>query len=408
MLRLVLFALTMAVSAQPLAALQAQDSSAAESSAQPALVPAPEDDLPVARLTREGPDVLWDAMRVGEFSLLDQEGRTVTLETLRGKPWLANFIFTRCALECPLLLRNTFELNKRLQDLDLRIVTITVDPKYDDVDRMKKQSKVFDVDPDRWLFLTGPPDDVYDLIRKGFKQAAWENVGTDARPGMEFAHSRNMIHVNAEGEIVGKYDGHKQADIESLIAVLQGRAETPRANRPVAITTAPPAKERPRDGAAPGQLPEWAQRLPVTNAMLNTLATILLLGGYSAIKSQNRELHAKLMLFAFGTSVLFLGSYLTYHWQLQHHTGQSGRPFDGVGWIRPAYFGILISHIVLAVVVALAVPAVLVLALREKWTLHRRLARIVYPIWLYVSITGVVIYFLLYHLPPGLRQAAAG
>lgn len=367
----------------------------------PADSPAASNDTPVARLTPEGPDVPWDALRVGEFDLVDHLGRPVTNESLRGKPWMVNFIFTRCAIECPLLLKKTYEFHERVKNTDFRIVTITVDPKYDTVEQMKRQADVFQVDPDRWLFVTGPEEKVYDLIRKGFKQAAWENVGTDRKPGMEFAHSLNMIHVDAEGTIVGKYDGRVDAELETLAQVLEGRIKTPKKNSPVAITTSPPLPaDRAVVGPA-GALPAWAVRLPTTNAMLNTLATILLLGGYSAIRMKNVELHRKLMVTAFATSVAFLISYLTYHYALQHYTGSSGKPFEGVGWIRPVYFTILVSHIALAVPVAVGALVTLILGLKGRFETHRKVARIVYPLWLYVSVTGVVIYLMLYHLPVG-------
>jgi protein SCO1/2/putative membrane protein len=165
----------------------------------------------------------------------------------------------------------------------------------------------------------------------------------------------------------------------------------------VAITTSPPAG----NFAAPAarQLPEWVSRLPTTNAMLNTLATLLLLAGYSAIRVKDVPLHKKLMISAFATSAVFLASYLTYHWALRTYTGSSGKPFEGEGWIRTVYFALLISHIVLAFVVAIGAPTTLVLGLRGKFETHRRIAKLVYPIWLYVSVTGVVIYLMLYHLP---------
>jgi protein SCO1/2/putative membrane protein len=142
--------------------------------------------------------------------------------------------------------------------------------------------------------------------------------------------------------------------------------------------------------------------------MLNTLATLLLLGGYSAIKyrasSEDErqrfiQLHKKLMLTAFATSIAFLACYLTYHFMLQHYTGDASRRFQGQGWIRPVYFSILITHVILAALVPLGAMATIFYAYREKWDRHRRVAKVTYPIWLYVSITGVVIYLMLYHLP---------
>ena len=146
-------------------------------------------------------------------------------------------------------------------------------------------------------------------------------------------------------------------------------------------------------------LPAWVVALPAINASLNGLATVLLLWGFVAIKRGKKLRHKRLMITAFSTSVLFLVCYLTYHAALHHYTGESGRKFPGTGWIRPVYFSILISHVLLAVPAAGLACVTMFLGLREKWTAHRRLAKVTFPIWLYVSVTGVVIYWLLYHGP---------
>ncbi len=125
----------------------------------------------------------------------------------------------------------------------------------------------------------------------------------------------------------------------------------------------------------------------------------MLLTGYVLIKRGHRNAHACAMVTAFGTSVVFLICYLTYHYALHHYTGQSGRKFTGVGLIRPIYFTILISHVLLAVPIAVMALVTLLRAWRQKWDAHRRLARITFPIWVYVSVTGVIIYGLLYHWP---------
>jgi cytochrome oxidase Cu insertion factor (SCO1/SenC/PrrC family) len=117
--------------------------------AEEAIVPAPQgaasEPAETVRLAKDGPYVPWDALRVGNFSLVDQLGRPVTNESLRGKPWIANFIFTRCTVSCPLLLKNTYELQRQLEGVDFRIVSITVDPEHDTIDVMKKQSDIFAV-----------------------------------------------------------------------------------------------------------------------------------------------------------------------------------------------------------------------------------------------------------------------
>ena len=146
-------------------------------------------------------------------------------------------------------------------------------------------------------------------------------------------------------------------------------------------------------------MPDWVAGLPAVNASLNALATVLLLTGYVLIKRGRRDAHAWAMISAFSTSVVFLVCYLVYHAALHHYTGESGKKFGGSGVIRPIYFAILISHVLLAVPVAVLALLTLRLAWRKNWYEHRRLARITFPIWVYVSLTGVIIYGLLYHWP---------
>lgn len=144
-------------------------------------------------------------------------------------------------------------------------------------------------------------------------------------------------------------------------------------------------------------VPEWVALLPTVNAGLNGVATVLLLTGFLLIKRGRREAHARVMVSAFGTSIVFLMCYLTYHFALHHYTGESGKKFDGVGAIRPIYFVILITHVLLAMTVPVLASMTIYRAWRQNWEGHRRLARITFPIWVYVSVTGVIIYALLYH-----------
>jgi putative membrane protein len=129
------------------------------------------------------------------------------------------------------------------------------------------------------------------------------------------------------------------------------------------------------------------------NATLNGLAAILLVGGYSAIRAGRTELHKKFMVSAFITSTIFLASYLVYHYRVHHVV-----LFQGQGWIRPVYFTLLISHTILAVVI---VPLILI-TLRRAWTerfdKHRQIARWTLPLWFYVSVTGVIVYFMVYQI----------
>ena len=147
------------------------------------------------------------------------------------------------------------------------------------------------------------------------------------------------------------------------------------------------------------KLPLWVSRLPSINATLNSFCTILLVIGLVAIKNQKRVLHRNLMITAFLVSVVFLGCYLTYHQALHHFTGERGRAFVGSATATLVYRSILIPHVILAVFVPVLAIRVFVHAWRERWPEHRRLAKITFPIWLFVSITGVVIYGMLYHWP---------
>ncbi len=131
--------------------------------------------------------------------------------------------------------------------------------------------------------------------------------------------------------------------------------------------------------------------LPTLNATLNGVAFVLLLAGYRAIRRKRVTLHRNLMLSAFGTSTLFLISYVTYHLSAPPVT------FGGEGWVRPVYSAMLISHIVLAAALVPLVLVTLTLALRGRLEKHRRLARWTLPVWLYVSVTGVLVYLSLYH-----------
>lgn len=157
--------------------------------------------------------------------------------------------------------------------------------------------------------------------------------------------------------------------------------------------------------------PDWVTSLPAINASLNGLATILLLRGGWLIHQKKRDAHRRTMLAAFGVSAAFLVCYLVYHFALHHFTGSGSKRFNGSESFRPIYLVILMTHIVLAACVAVLAPVTIGLGLKadkqEKlgqpanWNAHRKLAKVTFPIWLYVSITGVVIYFLVYHWPPG-------
>lgn len=130
---------------------------------------------------------------------------------------------------------------------------------------------------------------------------------------------------------------------------------------------------------------------PVINASLNGASTVLLLVGHRFIKKGRMPAHRATMITAVVTSALFLTSYLYYHFHVH------SVPFQGTGWSRPVYYTILTSHVILAIVIVPLVLITLTRALRERFDRHRAIARWTYPLWLYVSVTGVLVYFMLYH-----------
>jgi protein SCO1 len=350
-----------------------------------------------------------DPLKIGEFTLIDQNGETFNSSELEGHPWVAAFIFTRCAHYCPMLVKSLRrEVADRVDDPEVRFVVVSVDPEYDTPERLKQYSTVWAEGLDRWVFLTGDKSEIYKLVQHGFRLPLQEMQGKDRLPGFEVAHSLSLIHVGPDGRVIGKYDSRDEQQVLTLRRVLNGQMETPEANRiPSADAVAEELTiEGPAGGAAAaGQprgleaLPDWAARLPATNAMLNGLATLLLLAGFIAIKRGHIGVHKRLMMFAFATSVAFLASYLTYHFALSHYTGTHGKPFEGTGGVRTLYYGILVSHVLLATAVPVLALVTIYRGLREQWDAHRRIARITFPIWLYVSVTGVIIYAMLYHWP---------
>jgi putative membrane protein len=134
--------------------------------------------------------------------------------------------------------------------------------------------------------------------------------------------------------------------------------------------------------------------LPTLNAALNALCTVLLVIAYAHIRARRIDQHRRMMLAAFTTSVLFLISYVTYHAQI------GSKPFPGTGLVRIAYFAILIPHVILAAAVVPMALVTLRRGLRRDDVRHRAMARWTFPIWLFVSVTGVIVYLLLYWYRP--------
>ena len=132
--------------------------------------------------------------------------------------------------------------------------------------------------------------------------------------------------------------------------------------------------------------------LPTLNATLNLISAILLLIGRIEIKRLRRDLHKKIMITAMISSLLFLTSYIIYH------ANVGSVPYSHHDWTRPLYFIILIPHVILAVVMLPFILMAIYYAFKSRFDRHRRLVRFVWPVWMFVSISGIVVYLMLYHL----------
>jgi putative membrane protein len=140
--------------------------------------------------------------------------------------------------------------------------------------------------------------------------------------------------------------------------------------------------------------------LPPVNATLNGLSTCFIAIGWAAVLRDRKRVHITCMITAFVCSTIFLACYLTYHFGLLSAVGEGSVEFTTEGWVRPLYYVILITHLILAFTILPLVIVTVIPALRARFDRHRRMGRFTMPIWLYVSITGVIVYFMLYQWYP--------
>lgn len=163
---------------------------------------------------------------VPAFSLINRDGAPVGLDDLRGRPWVADFFFTRCVGICPRLSSQMKRLERRLQGRsEVRFVSFTVDPEADTPERLQAYAQGFGA-PERWLFLTGERRAVYTLVREGFRVAIDPGPRAAGAPpaprlaGEDILHSNRFVLVDAEGVIRGYYDAFDQAALDRLVADL--------------------------------------------------------------------------------------------------------------------------------------------------------------------------------------------
>ncbi|MFO0967593.1 MAG: DUF420 domain-containing protein [Gemmataceae bacterium] len=311
---------------------------------------------------------------VRHFSLTDSDGHPFEPEQLRGKVWVAHFFFTTCTAGCQQTTATMKELQEKFRDHPhLALVSISVNPDNDSAERLQAYARDLGAVPGQWLFLRGPEAKVHAIVQTVFFQTAERDTKTP-KPGQEITHSFTLMLIDSQGEIAGYVEGkdpiHWPPLEERLQELLRER-----------IAVEEPARI-------------WFPRL---NASLNAACAVLLLAGFLAIKQRKEALHVILMVSALAVSAVFLGCYLFYHFAILN-----GRPtvFRGEGPVRGVYLAILLSHTLLAVAVAPLALYVAVLGWKDQRARHARLARWTFPLWLYVSVTGVVVYWMLYHLYP--------
>jgi protein SCO1/2/putative membrane protein len=308
---------------------------------------------------------------LGSFRLTERSGRAISDADLADRVWVAAFIFTHCPLSCPRITSVMKGLQDKLAGTNVQLVSISVDPARDTPAVLATYARTFGADPDRWWFLTGQRDDVVRLSVERFKLGLAVTPESDQNEGAEaITHSDRLVLVDRANRVARYYDSNDAADVARLVT---------------------DATSKDARGAA------WVRRLPLLNASLNGTCTILLVLGWRLIRLGKVRAHATTMILAVVTSAVFLTSYLIYHSQA------GSTPFRGTGLIRVVYLTILLSHTVLASVgVVPLLIATLYHAARYQFDRHARIARVTLPIWLYVSITGVVVYLMLYQMPlPG-------
>jgi ABC-2 type transport system permease protein len=295
-------------------------------------------------------------IRIPDFRLTNQRGEPFGAAELRGKVWIADFVFTRCQGPCPMMSYRMKQLQERLPAA-IELVSFSVDPVHDTPEVLREYARRYDAVDGRWWFLTGGKKEIHELSMEGFKLAAGEEYEKDAAL---IIHDERFVLVDPEGRIRGYYMGTEPEAVAKL------------------------------QEDSPALLYGWRRVLPHLNAALNSICAILLVAGLVSIKRSLIRAHLTCMGLALGVSALFLTSYIVYH------LGVGSKSYGGEGAMRAVYFAILISHSFLA---AAVVPLALVTVWRAwkgRFERHKAIARWTLPIWLYVSVTGVVVYWMLY------------
>ena len=314
-------------------------------------------DVPASLTTEIGP--------IESFQLTDQDGNLFSSDQLHGKVWIAHFFYTACTQGC----EKTSATMARLQDRfrgkkDIALVSISVNPELDSPSVLSEVAQGYSAEKGQWWFLTGPEAKVYGIVKNSFKFAV-ERYPNE-KPNEQVTHTFNVAVVDRDGNIVGYVDGRDPANFEPLVARIR-------------------------------QLAGQRYVLPAINSILNGTSAVLLVLGYVSILRRRETLHKAAMLSALCVSAAFLALYLYFHFAIQH--GEATR-FAGPLPIKIAYWVILGTHTILAITVAPLAFYVTYQGLRDDRRRHVAVARWTFPIWLYVSVTGVVVYVMLYQMYP--------
>ncbi len=302
--------------------------------------------------------------QIAPFSFVRETSQPVGSETLKETVWLAAFTFTRCPASCPRISSTLKGLQDQLAGSSVKIISISVDPRHDTPEVLKTYGAKFGADPDRWWFLTGPESEVYELIQKSFLVSAVPTTPDMQKQGAEeIAHSDRIALVDKDLKLVRYYDSNSPDELRQLVTEARLRNQK-----------------------------SWVKALPKWNATLNATSFLFLMTGWFLIRNGRMRAHAFIMLTCLAISGAFLSSYLTYHFYV------GTVRFPGTGLIRQLYLSILLSHTVLAVVLVPLIALSILRAIRKDFVRHKAIAKVTFPIWVYISVTGVVIYLMLYQM----------
>jgi protein SCO1/2/putative membrane protein len=268
---------------------------------------------------------------------------------------------------------------------DLQFVSISCDPLRDTPAVLTEYARSNHADLANWTFLTGEYDRIQQIAQSFLVSVINENADGQHPDGFvedvvphtgPIIHSTRFILVDRAGRVLGSYQGTDAESLDLLVAAIEGQLHS--------------------TGL------DYLKVLPAVNASLNGLAGLLLVAGLVFVKQGHLRRHKYAMVSAFVVSIIFLACYLTYHTLRQMNDGVGHTKWEVDGILRPIYYTILISHVCLAAAVPFLAIRTLWLGVKDDIVRHRRWARITWPIWMYVSVTGVIVYLMLYHLHPAL------